>query len=465
VLAGFVLSSSAHAAQPVSPDSLGINIVSPSALSLASGNGARLARDQVDEGADVDPLVQQLAQAGMRLYPMLGLPCPPQADPNCSESTSWTPSAAAAEMAHFVTSFAQRYGPGGTFWSAHPELPYLPVTSYEIGNEPNIPLQWIQDETHLHWTDPSSYALVYAAARTALHAVDPTGVRAIVGGLSDSASGGVDISSDEQWLQALSQTPVDAIGYHPYVFMVSDSLLYTDTSALRGWLNRTGRATVPLDVNEFGACELTLQTVLGLAACPLSWPQHTSDQWGQVVAAYTRWALCTPSLGVENVQPFWWGANADANQDTWLPMVSSELTLTPYGKDFLATALSLTTSGCPGTPSSGATGSSPTAAPAPAAQSLPAGISIRVRRARRHARRISVTGAVRSGHLGHVASSGRVLIVLQRKSGRAWATVDNLVADLHHGHYSARLSLPAGAWRLWARWGSLRSVARVMSIV
>src|SRR2546425_664331 len=40
-------------------------------------------------------------------------------------------------FAQFAAAFAARYGPGGTFWSLHGELPNLPVRTYEIWNEPN----------------------------------------------------------------------------------------------------------------------------------------------------------------------------------------------------------------------------------------------------------------------------------------------------------------------------------------
>ena len=82
-----------------------------------------LARDQVIAGSDTERSSRLTAAAHLRLYPMLGLPKPgSRADANA--------------MAAFVSSFAQQYGRGGTFWSQHPELPYLPVESYEIGNEP-----------------------------------------------------------------------------------------------------------------------------------------------------------------------------------------------------------------------------------------------------------------------------------------------------------------------------------------
>ncbi len=172
--AAVVLPGSAAAATPISPDSLGVNFTgSPSDLATASAAGVGLARDEVIEGTNTDAVVELTAAAHLRLYPMLGLP------------TSHGAAADAVAMAAFVTSFAQRYGPGGTFWAQHPELPYLPVESYEIGNEPDITPTAPADETSLHYANPADYAEVYEAARTALHQVDPT-AQAVVGGMLDS---------------------------------------------------------------------------------------------------------------------------------------------------------------------------------------------------------------------------------------------------------------------------------------
>jgi len=53
-------------------------------------------------------------------------------------------------------------------------------------------------------------------------------------------------------LSALPSEGVDAVGYHPWVFDVSDSLLEPDTSDLRVWMDDNGFSGVPLDVNELG---------------------------------------------------------------------------------------------------------------------------------------------------------------------------------------------------------------------
>ena len=228
-------------------------------------------------------------------------------------------------MAAFVTTFAQRYGRGGSFWAQHPDLPYLPVESYEIGNEPDITPTAPADETSLHYADPAAYAQVYESARAALHQVDPA-AQAVVGGMLDSGAIGLDQA--EQYLGAIG--PMDAVGYHPYLYDVTR--MEQDTLALRQWLDANGHAGVPLDLNEFGAAA-------GVTAGPAA--------WGAQVAQYTQWALCTPGLGVEDVQAFWWGAIPIAATDPWFSMVDSGLSETPLGTAYLGEVQALTSQGCP----------------------------------------------------------------------------------------------------------------------
>jgi hypothetical protein len=310
--AGTLLAGSA-AATPLPPDSLGVNFTgSPPDLAIASAAGAGLARYQVISGSNTDAVVELTAAANLRLYPMMGLP------------RSQGAAADATAMAAFVTSFAQRYGRGGTFWAQHPELPYLPVVSYEIGNEPDITPTAPADQTSLHYANPADYALVYETARAALHQVDPS-AQAVVGGMLDSGS--IDLGLAEQYLAAIG--PIDAVGYHPYLYDVAT--MEQDTTALRAWLDASGRAGVPIDINEFGA------------------PTGVAD-WGAQTAQYTQWALCTATLHVEDVQAYWWGAVPLAYGDPWFAMFGGDLTETSFGSAYLSAVQALTSQGCPAAP-------------------------------------------------------------------------------------------------------------------
>src|SRR5829696_3422992 len=67
------------------------------------------------------------------------------------------------DFAAYAGALAARYGEGGSFWREHPQLPQLPVTRFEIWNEPNAELFW-------HPTDHAAerYAELYLAAHAAI---------------------------------------------------------------------------------------------------------------------------------------------------------------------------------------------------------------------------------------------------------------------------------------------------------
>lgn len=44
-----------------------------------------------------------------------------------------------ADLGAFGAAVARRYGRDGTLWAEHPELPRLPITAYQVWNEPNLP--------------------------------------------------------------------------------------------------------------------------------------------------------------------------------------------------------------------------------------------------------------------------------------------------------------------------------------
>ncbi len=172
----------------------------------------------------------------------------------------------------------------------------------------------------------------------------------MVGGLADSASDlgpgfAVNIQSDEEWLSALTPGTVEAVGFHPYTFDVSPALMQTDTEALRRWMDANGMSSAPIDVNEVGACDVTPETNPDLSCTPAI--SFTSANWGTFASNFTEWALCTSALGVESVQPEYWGDTPTADKDDILEFVTGEGTLTPYGQAYLNEAQVLTTTGCP----------------------------------------------------------------------------------------------------------------------
>ena len=150
-----------------------------------------------------------------------------------------SPPTSDVDYAAYAAAVAARYGQGGSFWRAHPGLTALPVRELEIWNEPDSRLFWIPAP------DAARYALLYAAARDAIHAVDP-GARVLVGGLTDEPT----------FLPAmLAADPsvrrrIDAVAIHPYG--ATPAAVLARVAEARRVLDALGLVTVPLYVTEFG---------------------------------------------------------------------------------------------------------------------------------------------------------------------------------------------------------------------
>ena len=106
------LCASRAVAATISSSRIGVNIHgAPSNLAVAASAGLGIVRQPVAPGRDTDAQVELVAAAHLRLYATL---LPPTTGSGAVDATT---------VAQFATSFAQRYGRGGTFWAQHPELP------------------------------------------------------------------------------------------------------------------------------------------------------------------------------------------------------------------------------------------------------------------------------------------------------------------------------------------------------
>lgn len=74
----------------------------------------------------------------------------------------------AGAFARFTRDVVARYGEGGGFWRAHPELPAQPIRYWDVWNEPYESRFWA-DAT----PDPGAYARLFKAVAQAGHSADP----------------------------------------------------------------------------------------------------------------------------------------------------------------------------------------------------------------------------------------------------------------------------------------------------
>ena len=129
-----------------------------------------------------DGYVAELARRRLRVLPILFNPPPFRSSAPRNPVRGTYPPGRPADMGAFGAVLARRYGPGGSFWREHPELPRLPVRSWQVWNEPNLAVYWPTGP------DAAEYVALLRATGRAIRRVDP-GAEIVTAGLPDSTRG------------------------------------------------------------------------------------------------------------------------------------------------------------------------------------------------------------------------------------------------------------------------------------
>jgi hypothetical protein len=125
-----------------------------------------------------DQIVTAAAASGMTVLPVV-IDAPPWDGEALSRYGGWLPRDDRL-YAEFLTTLIQRYGPQGSFWAQHPELPGRPIRMWEVWNEPNIDDFWPTQP----WT--SAYLALLRTAHAAIKGADP-GARVVLAGLTNNS--------------------------------------------------------------------------------------------------------------------------------------------------------------------------------------------------------------------------------------------------------------------------------------
>jgi len=262
-----------------------------------------------------DAIVTALARNGLRWYPTIAY------------GTTWAGTVAGdlawmsaprdpADYAAFVQAFAARYGSTGTFWTQHPDLPRLPVTSYEIWNEPNVE-KFFPGQA----TAPERYADLFVAAAAAVRRADPAG-RPVIGGLS-SVNVGEFIRRMAARQPAL-WSHVSAVAYHPYGGSAATS--FDRINTLRGALRLLGVGQLPIEVTETGW------------AVPPTTEAHRAAQMRALAEG-----LPGSGCGVTRFIPYTWVTTEIAAEDPeqWFGIANLDGSLKPSGEAYRSAVLAM----------------------------------------------------------------------------------------------------------------------------
>ncbi len=110
--------------------------------------------------------------------------------------------------AGYLNDLVERYGPSGSFWADHPELPYRPIRSWQIWNEPSARYQWDVSSGE-NWA--SSYGKLLRYSYYAIKDRDPE-AHVVVAGLANRADRDLDYLYKVGKIHGL----FDVAALHPY---------------------------------------------------------------------------------------------------------------------------------------------------------------------------------------------------------------------------------------------------------
>ena len=169
-----------------------------------------------------------------------------------------------AEYAEYTAKVAERYGPGGSFWQAHPEIATFAPEYFELWNEPYLGAFSAGN------VDPGRYARLVKAAAGAGHSSNPQARYLLAADLGPTGDRHTFIDGMYSAVPGLSSY-FDAVAVHPYTTGHSPDEVYG------GW-GFPRLADIRAKFVDHGAQDKPLWiTEIGWSTCP-SHPNCVSEQ-------------------------------------------------------------------------------------------------------------------------------------------------------------------------------------------
>jgi polysaccharide biosynthesis protein PslG len=132
--------------------------------------------------ARTDGVVQRAALRNLDVLPVV-MYSPKWARAYRSRFTS--PPKSRNDYVTYLAALVERYGPEGTFWIEHPELPKHPLREWQIWNEPHLPAYWDAPERGPYGY-AKSYPLLLRASYNIVKTLDP-GAKIVMAGITQRA--------------------------------------------------------------------------------------------------------------------------------------------------------------------------------------------------------------------------------------------------------------------------------------
>ena len=170
-------------------------------------------RDGAYDWTQPDQEIRSATESGLRPVPVVfGTPSfvHPPVSQNLYPPTSKED---LAEWQDFTRALAARYGPGGDFFDANPDVEQLPIKTWIIWNEQNVEFNWRPKPS------PVQYAKLIKQADLGISAVDPK-AKLVLGGMFGYPGGDLSMKAPRYLRQFYRVKGVkrhfEAVNVHPY---------------------------------------------------------------------------------------------------------------------------------------------------------------------------------------------------------------------------------------------------------
>jgi polysaccharide biosynthesis protein PslG len=147
------------------------------------------------------------------------------------------------DFVRFVAAAVARYGPRGSFWREHSELPRDPIRAWQVWNEPSLYFYWEPRP------NPAAYTRFLCAANKAIKRADPT-ARVVTAGLPWFSVGAFAKDFWAAMFRHRARGCFDALAFHSYA--PSARLAIARVVKVRQLLDQAGARRAPIWITEFG---------------------------------------------------------------------------------------------------------------------------------------------------------------------------------------------------------------------
>ena len=185
----------------------------------------------------------------------------------------------------FLRALVGRYGPSGTFWTLHPDLPRDPIRTWQIWNEEN--------DHRFAEASVRGYAALLRGTAPAIRSVDP-GARIVLGGLYSTPRVKPSLQATTFLSRLYRQSGIrglfDGVGLHHYA--ADPSLMAADIGAVRAVMRSHGDGRRGLYITEFGWGSQT-RAAGGdkFERGPAAQARYVKSAWEILLANRRRWNL------------------------------------------------------------------------------------------------------------------------------------------------------------------------------